>query len=225
MFVLAFPALILSARCVFAEDPWESIRHLPHNVDFVFIARGNECGFGKIKAVTAQGVTVRTDRADVAFKKSRLVRIRQGFRGQPDPPNNTDPVLATVYSGRSSWADVVAFTPFRSVPGAEPTVRMSVNTKDGRRHLGAFRQVSETGITLVDAFEEETSIAKTDISTVDYIRDKPLSDNQEFYWNELAMLRIFDPVLYPRLFHLGDTMSVRLFDNTAPQDDSLIRCN
>ena len=38
------------------------------------------------------------------------------------------------------------------------------------------------------------------------------------------MLRIFDPQLYPRLFHVGDTMHVRLYDYAVSEDNSPVAC-
>jgi len=226
LFSLAFPALILSANCVGADDPWRSLKELPHNVGFVFLERGMTCQYGQIKAVAAQSVLVRTDRSDVTVEKLSLIRVRLGFGGQPVPPSSPNLVLATVYSGRSSWADLIEFMPFQSKPGSYSsfTVRMSVNTTGGKVRQGRLQQVTDSGITLADAFGNETSMTKTEVFRVDYIRNRPLSDKQEFYWDELAMLRIFDPVLYPRLFHLGDTMPVRLYDSALPEDDSPAQC-
>ena len=101
---------------------------------------------------------------------------------------------------------------------------MSVNTTAGKVRQGRLQQVTGSGIGLADAFGKETLIAKMEVSHVDYTRDRPLSDKQEFYWDELAMLRIFDPVLYPRLFHVGDKMLVRLYDSAVPEDDSPVQC-
>jgi hypothetical protein len=226
LFALALPALILSANCAAADDPWQSVKELPHNAGFVFVDRGMTCQFGHIEAVTAQSVLVRTDQSAVTFEKSSLTRIRYGYSGRPVSPSNPNLVLATVYSGRSSWADLIEFTPFRPTPGSYSSfaVRMSVKTTAGKVRQGRLQQITDSGITLADSFGKETSIARTEVSRVDYITDKPLSDNQEFYWAEMGPLRIFDPALYPRLFHLGSTMSVRLYDRALPEDDSPVRC-
>jgi hypothetical protein len=226
MFVLAVPTLIFSVSCAGADDPWQSLKELPHNVGFVFIKRGMTCQYGQLKALVGQSVLVRTDRSDVTFAKSSLIRVRLGFGGQLVPPSNPNLVLATVYSGRSSWADLIEFMPFRSKPRSYSnfTVQMSVNTMTGKVRQGRLQQVTDSGITLADAFGKETSIAKMDVSRVDYIRDKPLSDKQEVYWDELAMFRIFDPVLYPRLFHVGDKIPVRLYDISVPEDNSPVQC-
>jgi hypothetical protein len=79
--------------------------------------------------------------------------------------------------------------------------------------------VTDSGISLTDAFGKEISIPKTEVSRIYYIRDKPLSDE------EPSILRIFDPALYPRVFHLGDKMPVRLFNSDVAEDNSPIQCS
>ena len=66
---------------------------------------------------------------------------------------------------------------------------------------------------------------KDQIDQVDYIRQRPLSDAQEFYREELGMGVIFDPELYPRLFHVADTMLVTLYRSTLPEDNLVILCD
>ncbi len=104
-----------------------------------------------------------------------------------------------MYSGRSSWADVLAFMPLVSkYPSLRPL--MTVTTISGKSVKGSLILVTETEITLRDDFGKETQTLRSEVSKVNYIQSRPLSDKEEFYWEELATLRIFDPVLYPRLF-------------------------
>jgi hypothetical protein len=225
IFALAFQTLILSATCAGADDPWQSLKELPHNLGLLFVERSMTCQSGQIKAVAAQSVLVRTDRSDITVEKSSLIRVRLGSGGQPVPPSSPHMVLATVYSGRSSWADVIAFAPFQNKLGSNRfPVRMSVNTTGGKLHQGRLQRVTDSEITLADAFGKESTIAKTEVSRLAYIREKPLSDEQEYYWDELVMFRIFDPLLYPRLFHLGDKIRVRLYDSSVPEDNSPLEC-
>jgi hypothetical protein len=223
-FVLAFSTLMLTAHCADVDDPWQALKHLPRIVGFVFVEHDMTCQYGQIKAVTDQNVLIRTDRSDVTIEKSNLIRVRLGFGGRSVPPNNRNLVLATVYSGRSSWSDLIEFMPFQSESQSGFIVRMSVTTTGGKLHRGSLGRVTDSGISLTDAFAKEISIPKTEVSRIDYIRDKPLSDREEFHWDELAMLRIFDPVLYPRLFHLGDKMPVRLYNSDVPEDNSPVQC-
>ncbi len=100
---------------------------------------------------------------------------------------------------------------------------MAVTTSDGKLHKGNLKKVTDSEVALGDS-GTEISIPKAEVSRVDYVREKPLSDAGEYSWSELAMLKVFDPELYPRLFHLGDTMLVRLYDRSIPEDNSPVRC-
>jgi hypothetical protein len=113
-FVLAFSTLILPAHSAAGDDPWQSLKQLPRIVGFVFVERDMTCEYGQIKAVTDQSVLIRTDRSDVTIEKSNLIRVRLGFGGRSVPPDNPNLVLATVYSGSSSWSDLIGFMPFQS---------------------------------------------------------------------------------------------------------------
>lgn len=35
---------------------------------------------------------------------------------------------------------------------------------------------------------------------------------------------VFDPELYPRMFHLGEIMEVRLYDSAVPEEDLSAQC-
>jgi hypothetical protein len=128
-----------------------------------------------------------------------------------------------MYSGRSSWSDVLEFMPLlRRNPALD--IHISVVTISGKSWKGALKEATDAAISVRDSFGKETQVPKSAVSRVDYIQSKPLSDNQEFDWEELAMLRIFDPALYPRLFHAGDTVRIRLYDRALTQDDSHLEC-
>ncbi len=220
-FFLAFQISAVPARCSDTGDPWASVHMLPRRTNFLFLERDLTCHFGQITAVTDQSVVVHTNKLDVTVMRSHLLRVQRGE--QISQPNSPYGALALVYSGRSSWADIMAFMPLLSkYPSFQ--IPMSVATASGKLQKGNLKEVTETEIVLRDSFGKETRVARTEVSRVSYVRSKPLNDNQEFEWDELAMLRIFDPVLYPRLFHVGDTMSVRLYDRTVPEDDSPVQC-
>jgi hypothetical protein len=223
--VLAFQVSSISAHCEDAKDSWQSIRQLPRRANFMFMERDLICHFGQVTEVTNQNVVVHGDKSDIKIERSNLLYIQ---RWNPSYNSNNASnyayrALTVMYSGRSAWSDIVGFMPFVSKnPSFE--VRMSVATTTGKLWKGSLKEVTETGIILRNSLGTETQIPKMEVSSVDYIRSKPLSDDQEFDWDELAMLRIFDPVLYPRMFHLGDTFSVRLYDRAVPEDNSPVQC-
>lgn len=221
---LALTLLVSPVLCADGDDPWQGLKQLRHDVGFVFVERNMTCQYGRIKAVTDNNVLIETDRSEVTIDKSSLIRVRLGFGGRSVPAHHPNMPLFTVYSGRSSWTDILAFMPFQAKTHPGFHLHLAVTTKDGRIHRDDLSQVTDRDITLLDTFGKEIVFPKTEISRVDYIREKPLNDTEEFHWEELAMLRIFDPQLYPRLFHIGDTMLVRLYDTAIPEDNSPVEC-
>jgi hypothetical protein len=215
--VLAIQAFAILAHCTDTNDPWRSMKQLPHGVMFVFVERDLTCHEGKVKTVTDQAVLLRSGKSVITIEKSNLLRVG---RGHLDYPQGSLATLAVVYSGRSSWADLIDLAKSPSWR----QVSISVATTGGKSYGGELWKVTETNISLRDSFGKEASIPKTEVSHVDYIQQKPLSDDGEYAWDELAQLRIFDPELYPRLFHVGDTVPVRLYDRAASEDDSPLYC-
>jgi hypothetical protein len=207
----------LAAYSAGGRDRWDLVRQLPHDASFTFIDRDRACHFGQVSSVTDQTIVVNTGKSKETLQRSALLYVQRGHYTDPYAP------LAVMYSGRSSWADILVFMPLLTkYPSLE--LRMTVMTASGKLIKGNLKQVTENEIVLRDEFGKETQVPRTEVSRVDYIQSKPLSDKQEFDWEELAMLRIFDPVLYPRLFHAGDTMSVGLYDRASNQDDSPLAC-
>lgn len=143
----------------------------------------------------------------------------------PSRTINPNLPLFTLYSGRSSWADLLAFAPFGWKGHPYSKVNFSLKTKNGELHKGFLSKVTAEEITLTDKLGSATTFSKGQIEYVDYIREKPLSDTQEFYWEELGMGIIFDPRLYPRLFHFGDIMPATLYRSTLAEEILPSRAN
>lgn len=210
--------------CFGEGDPWQSLRALKRGLGFVFIQNDHTCRYGELKEVNNTDVSIKANQGDVLVPKADLVRVRSGFGGRSVANDNPNLPLFTLYSGRSSWADVLAFAHFESTGHPYSTVNFSLRTKDGRLHKGFLSKVTAEEITLTDKVGTAATFPKEEIDQVDYIREKPLSDTQEFYWEELGMGVIFDPQLYPRLFHFGDTMPVTLYQSTLPEENSAVTC-
>jgi hypothetical protein len=100
---------------------------------------------------------------------------------------------------------------------------MEVTTADGKLHSGNLVDVTESAITLTEG-DKDVTVAKADVSRIAFVRERPLSDSREYNLDELGPAVIFDPDLYPRLFHIGDTMSVRLYDSSMTEDNSPVAC-
>jgi hypothetical protein len=213
----------LTLQCQTATNSWLLVRHLPEHATFTFIEQHQTCHSGQIVTVTDTELRILPEKQQtpIAIPRSTLIRIRRG--GSQWPSNNPNLPLLIVYSGRSSWTDVLAFAPFALQPWAH--VRMQVVTTGGRRRKGDLSGVTSNEVSLRDAAGRDTTFPRADVSLVDYLQLRPLSDSQEFDWEELAPFRIFDPALYFRMFHIDDTVPVRLFDRALPEDDAPVRCN
>jgi hypothetical protein len=105
-------SLVVTVRPCFGEgDPWQSLRLLKRGLGFVFIQHDQTCRYGELKEVTDTNVSIKTSQGIVVIPKADLVRIRSGFGGRSVANDNPNLPLFTLYSGRSSWADVFSFRP------------------------------------------------------------------------------------------------------------------
>lgn len=216
--LLAFQFFPFLARSTARRDTWRVVSQLPHRTSFTFLEHDRTCHFGQVESVSDQRVIINTGKSKVPIDRSNLLYVQRGHIGDPYGR------LLMMYSGRSSWSDVLEFMPpLRRNPSL--VVRIAIATISGKSWKGTLADATDAEILVRDSFGKETQVPKSTVSRVDYIQSKPLSDNQEFDWEELAMLRIFDPALYPRLFHAGDTIPIRLYDRALMQDDSLLECS
>ncbi len=218
-------SLLLAASSFAQTDPSQQLRSLKRGIGYVFIERDLTCRYGELTKVTNADVSIETKQGQVTLRIANLLRVRSGFGGRPIKTDNANLPLFTLYSSRSSWGDVLAFSPFVSKGHPYSVVNFSLKTKDGKVHRGFLSNLTLNEITLTDRAGTAATFQKDQIDQVDYIRQRPLSDTQEFYWQELGMGVIFDPELYPRLFHVANTMPVTLYQSTLPEDNLVIRCD
>ncbi len=122
--------------------PWRSLGHLKRGLGYVFIMRNMTCQYGQLREVTDASVSIETDQSDVVIARANLLRVRLGFGGRSVQNSNPNLPLLTVYSGRSSWSDLLDFESFESKEHPFAAVRFSVTTKDGEAHQGILNQIS-----------------------------------------------------------------------------------
>jgi hypothetical protein len=148
---LCFSCLLTQpALCGGGNDPWQSLKRMKRGVGFVFVRRDMTCQYGQLKEVADTSVSIKTDKADVVIDRSTLLRVRRGFRGLSVENSNPNMPLFTLYSGRSSWGDLLAFIPFQSKDHPGSALHFSLRTKDGSLHQGILSQVIVGETTLVD---------------------------------------------------------------------------
>ena len=198
---------------------WKVVEGLTHKTEFTAIDRDGNCTTGSIKEATDKALALKTTASVVSIPKDRLLRFEYGYwpHGHDWPS-----IFSTVYNDRSSWSDLQLLGSWaKANPYRAPPVR--VRDKKGKVQNGKLEDVSDTAITL-GLVNSHIVIAKSDVARVERIVEKPLSNTAEFCWEECVYFVIFDPELYPRIFHIGDTMPVLIYDAAMPQDDTQLTC-
>ena len=102
---------------------------------------------------------------------------------------------------------------------------MRVATKDGRQYSGAVVEASDAHIT-VARYGKNIKISKGNVARVYYLRQKPLSDNTEYWVQECAFLPLcmLNPNLWPYVLNIGVKFPVLLYDSSMPEDDAPVEC-
>jgi hypothetical protein len=189
------------------DAQWDTVAGIDRRASLTFVDRNRNCLGGKIGQVDNRTVTVvQRNAPETTLERMNVLRISSG-----------DWAGGVVFSGRSSWSDVVRIVGRRFHPD------IAVAMKSGEEYKGRLLSASDTVLT-VESSKKKTIINKSDVSTVGYIRPKPLSESAEYANEELAWMKVFDPQLWPRLLHLQSSMSIRLYDASLPQEDSSIVC-
>ena len=189
------------------DDLWNNVAKLPRGSTYVFVDRSHGCVDGKIKQLDDGAVTIiRGNAPEAKTERANLLRITSGYWA-----------LGVIFSGRSSWFDVVHLVGGRFHP------EIAVLMKSGKKGRGKLLSASDMALTL-ESWGKAANIRKDDVSTVSYIRAKPLSDSAAYADDELAWMKVFDPQLWPHLMHLESPLTVPLYDASLPEDDSSIVC-
>ena len=95
--------------------------------------------------------------------------------------------------------------------------------KDGERYSG--KPISTTDTTIVlNTLTQTKTLTKQDILTVDYVRQKPLTDDEEYLAQEAGFLLLFSPMSYVRAAGVSLKLDVHLYDASKPEDNSEVIC-
>lgn len=190
--------LTLSATA-FVQRSTDDLANVTHSASFTFAKRDGTCIKGTIQNVSGRTVTVQPfQHAPVIIQRDDLLRVGHGD--------------ALLYSARSSWDDVMGVLPY-------PREELAIVLKDGRRTKGKSLKIATDSITLRHAFSTTTYLKKN-ISSVDYLRLKPETDNFDFLSEEAPFLLLFNAETYYRAAGLEGRIPVRLYDASKPEDNS-----
>ena len=183
------------------KDGWPNLKHITRDRLYAVVLREGGCEYGVISSVGEQFLILGTDSAlGLALKRSQIVRVSD---------NLTAPARIAVFSGRSSWVDVMAATP----TGNE---YLHVVTKSGQELKLRQPQVSADAI-----LAEGAGIGKSEVRFVSYVRNKPLDVDEEYlHIDDLKWLKSIPYVGE----HLPTRISVPLYNADLPEDNSPLKC-
>ncbi len=183
------------------SDP---LHHITHSATLTVLRRDSTCVQGTLKSADASAITLALPdpKPSVTITRYDILRVSDG-----DMP---------LYSARSSWHDVEHAHLY-------PRESLLLTLKSGKQVTGRPIKTTKDNITLHHAFAT-TSFAKADISTADYIRNKPTSNDMQYIDQEAPWLLIFDPEFYYRASGLAGRLRVRLYDASRPEEDEPLSC-
>ena len=189
------------------DDQWNNVATLTRRATYIFIDRNHTCFDGMIKQVGDRAVTItRLNAPEITVERTSLLRITSGAWAG-----------GVLFSGRSSWSDVVR------IVGRHFHPNVALVMKSRQEYKGKLLSASDATLILKSS-GKKVNVGKDDVSTISYVQPKPLSSSAAYADDELAWMKVFDPQLWPRLMRLQSSMSIRLYDASSPQDDSSIIC-
>jgi len=188
---------ILLCPGMVAQAPAKALDSVTHSATMTFVRKDGTCIRGLISKTDAITITVQPFRqTPVILDWASLLQVYQGD--------------ALVYSARSSWQDVVDTHPYH-----REAFRLTL--KDARTFKGSPVKVMADSITLKTGFRTIV-LAKSEITTVDYLRLKPETDGFDLFLEEAPYVLLFDPESYYRALGLEGRLAVRLYDASKPED-------
>lgn len=192
------------------SDPWHVLNTVTRDTTYVFWQVDGACTTAKISSVDDHSVRLILDSGNqTGGSRLRVIERRNLVR----ITDLSDDIHHLVYSGRSSWVDIQQLQPLKD---AEELLTFKA---DGRTLNSKSLDVAPNAT--VFRGSRKTSLLKSDVKAVYYVRLKPLTSNQEFLVEEGATY--FDPKLWFRGAFLGK-IRVLVYDSSKPEDDSALKC-
>lgn len=195
--------LTFSAFPANPESPWDGLRHLSKRHIYTVLTRDGSCVTGNFVALTDNTFVI-DQGGEKPIPKAEIVRISAG---------DTADVHTTVFSARSSWADVQALQspPYYS--------SLLLFTSDSRRFSGPLIGVSSDQLILmVDG--KEMRFAKDFLARVLLTGKKPAFEGSGGHWNPMDLpKKVISPPQPVPLFEAGGHEDNVILDCSSP--DSL----
>ncbi len=191
---------------------WDELQTLKHNYEMEVFQKDGQCNTGVTEKVTPTSLVVtfygkelangRVDRQTKEINKSDVLALGSGHN--------------ILYSGRSSWIDVGEAKPSHAE-------WLSVTTTGGEQINGSVIAITDSALSL-SVMGRERSIPKSEAKTIDYVRQRPFTQNGDYLWREAPELLIFSPDVWLRSAGVSPKLHVRLYDSALPEDDGTHPC-
>jgi hypothetical protein len=192
------------ASTLAADDPWLNLQRVTHDRSYVILMHDHSCVAGKIERTDVQSAIFRVGSSDRVISRSEVLMVCESLHLSGIACAPTD----AIFSGRSSWKDVISILPARHEYVEGETKAGLRFTQSGRYHDSL---IVGTG-----------NVNKTDAKFVSYLRWKPLSDGQEDL-RERGMGFLL-PTIWHNLVSSSGRLTVPLYDASQPEDNSEITC-
>lgn len=196
--LLALP-LALTVLAGSVESPWEALRHLPKHHVYTVLNHDGACFTGAfVSASDSDLILTVPERGDKRLARSGILRISAG---------ETSDIHSTVYSARSSWADLQALQapPYYS--------DLLVITADERQFKGSLLGISGDQLTLIVG-RQEMKFAKEYVARVLLTSIKSTFEQSGLH---RSLMVIPKKVIAPM-------QPVPLYEVTANEDNSRVEC-
>jgi hypothetical protein len=197
--------LVCFAVCVLsrpntAQSQSEPLAGVTHESTLYVVQRDGSCVRGMLSKADPKSLTiVPFQKQPITLQWDQLLEVSQGD--------------ALLFTARSSWARVEHTNLY-------PREALIVVTKKGKQVKGHPLKMTDQSITMRHGLNT-TVFTKSDVAIVDYLRDKPATDNFLFVLEEAPWALIFYPELYSRMVGLEGRLPVRLYDASKPEDDNV----
>ena len=189
-----------------AQDNWKNLSKVSKKTLLEFVLKDGSCKSGHIIKWDLSQLLLSVDKPQpIVIRLADLLEA-----GENPRPHDL------VFTSRSSWKNVIAASPGHAE-------RLEVLVKNGQRYSGKPLSVSDGAIEM-ESSTGRRMIVKQDVSTVDYIRQKPLTDGELYIEQEAPFLLMFSPETYVRMSGISSKLSVRLYDATLPEQNDSIVC-
>jgi hypothetical protein len=186
------------------DETWEALSSVTRRASYIVTDRDSLCWLGHIKRVDETSLTLKTWTGEE--KKYVAAQVRAVMPASQ----------RIVYSGKSSWADVM-----RLSIGSE----VKIITSQAEEVRGKLVEARDNLLAIRKDAKQATPerFERSAIARVFQIIDKPLSDTAERASTELIDW-LFVPELWPRILRIPNTMPLRVYDTSLPDDPTPFVC-